>query len=210
MGLFERPIVDERRVDAIFPSAQARAAAREVTRETIVLLRNWNQILPFKPETRSIAVIGPLSEATRDQLGPHGARAHAEDAVSVVEGMRRRAAGTGIRINHVPGCDRYCTALDGLDTALDAARASDVVVAVIGEYEKASGEAASRAYLTPVGRQLELVEALVATGKPVVVVVVAGRPVEFGRVTERIPAIVMSWFPGTEAGAIADVLFGDF
>jgi beta-glucosidase len=210
MGLFERPIVDERRVDAIFPSAQARAAAREVTRETIVLLRNWNEILPFKPDTRSIAVIGPLSEATRDQLGPHGARAHAEDAVSVVEGMRRRAAGTGIRINHVPGCDRYCTALDGLDAALDAARASDVVVAVIGEYEKASGEAASRAYLTPVGRQLELVEALVATGKPVVVVVVAGRPVEFGRVTERIPAIVMGWFPGTEAGAIADVLFGDF
>jgi len=84
------------------------------------------------------------------------------------------------------------------------------VVAVIGEYEKASGEAASRAYLTPVGRQLDLVEALVATGKPVVLVVVAGRPVELGRVGERIPAILMGWFPGTEAGAIADVLFGDF
>ncbi|HEV2604359.1 MAG TPA: glycoside hydrolase family 3 N-terminal domain-containing protein [Microvirga sp.] len=210
MGLFERPIVDERRVDAIFPSTEARAVAREITRETLVLLRNWNDVLPFKAETRSIAVVGPLSDATRDQLGPHGARAHAEDAVSVVEGLRRRAAGTGVQINHVPGCDRYCTSLDGLDAALAAARSSDVVVAVIGEYEKASGEAASRAYLTPVGRQLDLVEALVATGKPVVLVVVAGRPVELGRVGERIPAILMGWFPGTEAGAIADVLFGDF
>jgi beta-glucosidase len=82
-------------------------------------------------------------------------------------------------------------------------------VAVVGEYEKASGEAASRAYLTPGGRQMELLEALVATGKPLVVVVVAGRPLEFGHLSERIPAILMAWFPGSEAGAVADVLFGD-
>lgn len=209
MGLFDRPVIDETRVDAIFPTPEARAAAREVTRETLVLLRNWNEVLPLPKETRSIAVIGPLADAPRDQLGPHGARAHAEDSVTVVEGLRRRAAGSGVAIRHVPACDRACTHLDGLEAALEAARGADTVVAVIGEYEKASGEAASRAYLTPVGRQMELLEALVATGKPVVLVIVAGRPVELGRLAERIPAILMAWFPGTEAGAVADVLFGD-
>ncbi len=209
MGLFDRPTVDEARVDAIFPTPETRQAAREVARETMVLLRNWNDLLPFKPETRSIAVIGPLADAPRDQLGPHGARAHAQDAVSVLEGLRRRAAQSNAAITHVPACDHACTRLDGLDAALQAARSADTVVAVIGEYEKASGEAASRAYLTPGGRQMELLEALVATGKPLVVVVVAGRPLEFGHLSERIPAILMAWFPGTEAGSVADVLFGD-
>jgi beta-glucosidase len=210
MGLFERADIDPTRVDAIFPTPEARQLAREVTRETLVLLQNFGDLLPIKPEVRRIAVVGPLADAPRDQLGPHGARAHAEDAVSVVEGIRRRAAPANIAVTHAPACDRYCDILDGLPAALDAARASDLVVAVIGEPEKASGEAASRAYLTPIGKQRQVLEALVATGKPVVLVIVAGRPVELGSLAQNIPSVLMAWFPGTEAGAIADVLFGDF
>jgi beta-glucosidase len=210
MGLFERPDIDPSRVDAIFPSPEARQAAREITRETLVLLQNHEDTLPIKQSVRRIAVVGPLSEARRDQLGPHGARAHAEDAVSVVEGIRQRAAPAGIAVTHAPGCDRYCDLLDGLPAAVEAAREADLVVAVIGEPEKASGEAASRAYLTPIGKQQQLLEAMVATGKPVVLVIVAGRPVELGRLAETVPAVLMAWFPGTEAGAVADVLFGDF
>ncbi|HEX2555888.1 MAG TPA: beta-glucosidase BglX [Microvirga sp.] len=209
MGLFDQPVIDATRVDAIFPTPETRVAARAVTRESLVLLRNWNDVLPFRPETRSIAVIGPLADAPRDQLGPHGARAHAEDSVSIVEGLRRRAAGANVAVRHAPACDLACTRLDGLDAALRAARESDVVVAVVGETEKASGEAASRAYLAPAGRQMELLEALAATGKPLVLVIVASRPLELGRLAERIPAILMAWFPGSEAGAVADVLFGD-
>ncbi len=210
-GLFDRPDVNPAHVDAIFPSPEARQAAREVARETFVLLQNRGDLLPIKPGTRSIAVIGPLADAPRDQLGPHGARAHAEDAVSVVEGFRRRAQGTGTQINFAPGCDLFCTKTDGFAQAVEAAKASDLVVAVVGEPHEASGEAASRARLTFLNKQPELLDALVATGKPVVLLIVAGRPVELGRFADQIPAIMLAWFPGTEAGpALTDVLFGDY
>jgi beta-glucosidase len=211
LGLFDKPFVDPSRVDAIFPSPEARQAAREIARETFVLVRNEGDVLPIRPEIRSIAVVGPLADAARDQLGPHGARAHAEDAVSVVEGIRRRAAPSGIAVNFAPGCDLFCRQADQIAAAVEAAKRSDLVVAVMGEPHEASGEAASRAYLTFLNRQPELLEALVATGKPVVLLVMAGRPVELGRFADKIPAILHTWFPGTEAGpAIADVLFGDF
>lgn len=209
MGLFEAPGIDARRVDAIFPTAEARQAARAVARETLVLLRNWDDALPITQATRSVAVIGPLADAPGEQFGPHGARSHAQDSVSVWEGIRLRAQGSGIAAFHAAGCSRACERLDGLDAALAAANAADLVVAVMGEMLQESGEAASRAHLTLSGRQPELLAALVATGKPVVLVIVGGRPLELGRLAERIPAILMAWFPGTEAGAVADVLFGD-
>jgi beta-glucosidase len=187
MGLFDRPVIDETRVDAIFPTPETRAIARAVTRETLVLLRNWNDVLPFRPETpldrRDRPPVGRSPGPARAARGP-GARGgfrHGRGGAAPAGGGSRR------RDRHVPACDVACTRLDGLEAALQAARASDTVVAVIGEYEKASGEAASRAHLQPAGRQMELLEALVATGKPVVVVIVASRPLELGRLAERIP-----------------------
>ena len=89
LGLFDRPDIDPTRVDAIFPTAESRQVAREVARETLVLLQNRGDVLPIEPGTRSIAVIGPLADAPRDQFGPHGARGHAEDSVSVLTGHPR-------------------------------------------------------------------------------------------------------------------------
>jgi beta-glucosidase len=210
LGLFERPDIDSTRVDAVFPSPEARKAARAVARETFVLLQNRGDLLPIRPEVRSLAVIGPLADAPRDQQGPHGARAHAEDAVSVVEGIRRRAAPAKVAVNFAAGCDLFCTNTEQIEAAVDAAKRSDLVIAVLGEPHEASGEAASRAHLRFLNRQPELLDALVATGKPIVLLIVGGRPVELGRFAESIPAIMMAWFPGTEAGpALADVLFGD-
>jgi beta-glucosidase len=210
LGLFDRPDVDPSRVDAVFPSPESRQAAREVARETFVLLQNKGEVLPIRPEVRSVAVVGPLADAPRDQQGPHGARAHAQDAVSVVEGIRRRAAPARVEVNFAPGCDLFCTNTDQIAQAVAAADKSDLVIAVLGEPHEASGEAASRAYLTFLNRQPELLEALVKTGKPVALVIVGGRPVELGPFAESIPSVLMAWFPGTEGGpALADVLFGD-
>ena len=210
MGLFDKPDIDASRVDAIFPTPESRRAAREVARETLVLLQNRGNVLPIAPHTRSIAVIGPLADAPRDQIGPHGARGHAEDSVSVLKGIRDRAQIAGMEVRYAAGCDLMCRKTDQVPAALEAAQGADLVVAVFGEPQELSGEAASRARLTLNGNQAEILKALAATGKPVALVIIGGRPLELGDLAEKLPAIVMAWYPGTEAGpAIADVLFGD-
>ncbi|WP_052003504.1 glycoside hydrolase family 3 N-terminal domain-containing protein [Microvirga sp. BSC39] len=210
MGLFDRPDIDPSRSDSIFPSAESRQMAREVARETFVLLQNRGGVLPVPASARSIAVIGPLADAPHDQMGPHAARGHKEDSVTILEGIRRRAQGTGITVRHAPACDLFCRDTSGLQAALDAAKQSDVVIAVFGEPQELSGEAASRVRLDLNGKQIEVLEELAKTGKPVALVLLGGRPQVLGPVAERIPAILMAWYPGTEAGpAVADVLFGD-
>jgi len=113
-------------------------------------------------------------------------------------------------VRYAPGCDELCYDDKGFADAVEAARASDVVIAVLGERREFSGEAASRAFLDFWGRQEELLEALAATGKPIVLVIVAGRPLDLRRATDIVPSILMAWYPGTEGGTgIADILFGD-
>lgn len=210
LGLFDRPDVDPTRVDSIFPSPESRKAAREIARETLVLLQNRDNTLPVAPGVRSIAVVGPLAHSPRDQLGPHAARGHDSDSVTILQGLRQRAEGAGIRVEHAPACDQFCRNTDQLPAALEAAKKSDLVIAVFGEPQELSGEAASRAHMTLNGKQAEVLEALAAIGRPVALVIIGGRPLVLGALAEKIPAILMAWYPGTEAGtAVADVLFGD-
>ncbi|WP_441998891.1 glycoside hydrolase family 3 N-terminal domain-containing protein [Microvirga sp. 2TAF3] len=210
LGLFDRPDADPTRTDSAFPSPESRQAAREVARETFVLLQNRNEVLPIAPAIRSIAVVGPLADAPQDQFGPHGARGHAQDSVSVLKGIRQRAEKAGVKVNYAPACDLFCRTTDQLPAAVAAAKAADLVVAVFGEPVDLSGEAASRAYMTLNGKQAEVLETLAATGKPVAMILMAGRPLELGKLADRIPSILMVWYPGTEGGtAVADILFGD-
>ena len=210
LGLFERPDIDPTRVDAGFPSPESRQMAREVARETLVLLQNRDDVLPVRPGVRSIAVVGPLADAPHDQMGPHGARGHKEDSVTILQGIRERAASAGIEVRHAPACDLFCRSTDQLPAAVAAAQGADLVIAVFGEPQELSGEAASRAHMELNGRQAEVLEALAATGRPVALVIMGGRPLVLGSLPERIPSILMAWYPGTQGGpAVADVLFGD-
>jgi beta-glucosidase len=210
LGLFDRPDADPSRSDAVFPTPESRKASLTVARETLVLLQNRDAVLPLRAPTRSVALVGGLATSQWDLLGPHAARGHAEDTVTILDNFRRRAEAAGVALSHAPGCDPDCKTTEGFATAVEAARSADVVVAVLGEPREISGEAASRAYLTLPGRQRELLDALVATGKPVVVVLLGGRPLEFGPIAEKLSAILMAWYPGTEGGAaITETLFGD-
>jgi beta-glucosidase len=178
-GVFERPFVDEKP-----PAPLARAEARRVAQRSIVLLKNEGGLLPLAKSAK-VSVLGPLGDSKEDMLGPWSSVGKKEDCVTVVEGLR--AAGAQI----VP------------------AESADVVIAVLGETRNMSGEAASRVSIDLPDGQQQLLQSLVASKKPVVLLLMSGRPLAIPWSAEHVPAIVQTWFLGTEAGnAIADVLFG--
>lgn len=210
MGLFDRPAFRPTTEEAAPPTAQAREAARRIARDTLVLLRNEGA-LPIAPSPgKTIALIGEMASSGQALIGPHGALSRAEDTTTVLTAMKRRAEAAGMNLVHAPGCDSFCGNTDGFPAAEEAARAADLVIAVMGEHDVMSGEGGSRAHLGLPGRQGELLQRLADTGKPVVLVIVAGRPITPGPVIDRLAGLVMAWFPGTEGGsAISDILFGD-
>lgn len=210
LGLFDRPDADPSRTDAVFPTPESRQASLTVARESLVLLQNRDGVLPLRTPTRSIAVVGGLATSQWDLLGPHAARGHAEDTVTILDNLKRRAESAKVGLSFAPGCDPDCADVDGFAQAVETARSADAVIAVLGEPREISGEAASRAYLTLPGKQRELLDALVATGKPVILVLLGGRALELGPIAEKLSAILMAWYPGTEGGAaITETLFGD-
>jgi len=217
LGLFEKPYVPEDLEQRVRLSKESRAAAREIARKSIVLLKNDANLLPLRGGR--ILVTGPLADAPADLLGSWHARGRAEDAVSVLTGMRERAAAgkpaTEVAYQPGVGLEGAAKAPAGDDAkiaaAVAAARDSDLVVAVVGERESMSGEAKNRARLDLPGNQQQLVDALLATGKPVVVVLITGRPLAVTSLADDAGALVHAFFPGTEGGhALADVLFGDY
>jgi beta-glucosidase len=209
LGLFDRPYVDEKLEGTVISSAANVAAAREVAARSMVLLKNDRGILPLAKNISSIALIGPLVDSQKDMIGAWSGDGRAEDAVTLLKGVRSKV-GTGVKINVAKGCEIGCDNTSGFDEAIRAARESEVVILAVGESAEMSGEAASRSSLDLPGRQLELVKAVQETSKPVVVVLMNGRPLTIPWLAENSPAILETWFAGTEAGnAIADVLFGD-
>ncbi|WP_333731711.1 glycoside hydrolase family 3 N-terminal domain-containing protein [Streptomyces sp. IBSBF 3010] len=197
LGLFEDPYTDEA-AEIEGPTAEARAAARETAARSMVLLKNEGGVLPLKP-SGTIAVVGPHADST-DQHGTWaGPGRLVFDTVSVLDAIRAAAPGADVR--HSGGGDPAMAAA--------AAWAADVTVVVVGEDSAISGEAASRSEIDLPAGQQQLIEAVAATGKPFVVVLVNGRPLTIGGWVDRAPAVLEAWHAGIEAGnAVADLLFG--
>lgn len=209
LGLFDNPyrFCDENREKKELLSPEHRAAARDVARKSIVLLKNDKNVLPLK-KTAKIALIGPLADNKSELIGNWNGAGNANDCVSVLEGLRNQTKG-GVSFDS--GCEFFVPKKAGIEPALALAKQADVVVAVVGEQAMMSGEAASRADISLPAVQEELVLDLVNTGKPVVVVLMNGRPLAIPKIAESATAILETWWLGTEAGnAIADVLYGDY
>jgi beta-glucosidase len=231
LGLFNDPYrqVNEKRARETLMKSEYRETARDIARKSMVLLKNENNILPLKP-SGSIALIGPLAKNQRDMIGNWSGAGDWQKAISVEQGIKN-VAGSNVRINYAKGANitddaqliQRLNAHGGnleIDTrssaemiaeAVEAAKRSDIIVAVVGESQGMTGEAASRADISLPGKQLELLKALKTTGKPLVVVLMNGRPLTLPWEQHNASAILETWFAGTEAGnAIADVLFGNY
>jgi beta-glucosidase len=205
LGLFEDP----NRGLMATPPPLDRDLARRVARESIVLLRNEGALLPLGANAKTIAVIGPLAADSAAPLGPWHTRGQPGDVVSVLTAIRERA-GTGVTVLHAAGTGLTDADTSGIAAAVALARRADVTLLVVGEPDSMTGEASSRARLDLPGVQERLQQAVVATGKPVVLVLMNGRPLILSWAAEHVPAIVEAWFLGIETGhAVADVLFGD-
>jgi beta-glucosidase len=236
MGLFEHPYADLSKMEQTLNAPESRRASRRAAQRSMVLLRNEGDLLPLDKsgaKAKSIAVIGPLAEDPSSMIDMWGAILLDPDkAVSPLNGIREKV-GSAIRVEyaHGPNAHRIIPSpFEGIpimklkeqpdqtddevkksiDDAVAVAQRNDVVVMVLGEIGLQSGEAASRSSLRLSNGQEELLEAVVATGKPVVLVLVSGRPLDISWASEHVGAIVEAWYPGVEGGnAIADVLFGD-
>jgi beta-glucosidase len=209
LGLFEKPYADEARERSEIMSAEDIAAAREIAGRSMVLLKNEREVLPLGKTLKSIAVIGPLADDQKNLIGSWTGDGKAEDAVTVLAGIKAKVS-PQTKVNYAKGCEIEGDKADGFADAARLAADSDVTIIVVGESAEMSGEASSRSSLDLPGRQLDLIKAIHATGKPYAVVLMNGRPLTINWIAENSPAILETWFAGTQAGnAIADVLFGD-
>lgn len=188
-------------------------AAREIAAKSIVLLKNQDQLLPLSKNTKTIAYIGPLVKAVKQNKGSWDVELQGVDSgfiVSQWEGLKRKLD-SGTNLLYAKGCEIEGDNKDGFTEAIEIAKKSDVVILSIGERREMSGEARSRSNIGIPGVQEDLLKELLATGKPVVVLINGGRPLVFEYTAEHAHAILYTWWLGSEAGnAIADVIFGDY
>jgi len=212
-GLFEHPYAQGVEVTAAV--AEHRPLARKAAEESFVLLQNDKladdaPLLPLSPTRKRVALIGPLADDKGDMAGAWAGAGNDRDIVTIRQALAQRAQQLGVTLLYSEGTEIDCTSQAGFPEAIEAARAADVVILALGESSAMSGEAGSRAYLDLPGNQQQLLEAVAAAGKPVVLLVFSGRPLVLDWAAKHVPAIMEVWFPGTEAGnAIADVLYGD-
>jgi beta-glucosidase len=232
-GLFEHPYADPAREKTDILTAESLQTERKMAQESMVLLQNNNDLLPLKKE-QTVAVIGPLADDKASQLGSWAGNGQAKDAVTPLEGIAAKLGKD--RVLYAKGVDippfekglaagvaapapSSATGAAGIETsnkpasigdAVNAAKKADTVILFVGELAGMTGEASSRASLELPGDQMKLISAVLATKKPVVLVLESGRPLNISWAPEQVPAIIQAWFLGVQAGnAIADVLFGD-
>ncbi len=212
-GLFEHPYAEGSEVTAAVDAH--RPLVRKAAEESLVLLQNDKvadgaPLLPLSSARKKIALIGPLADDTAEMVGAWGGAGHDRDTITVRLALEEHAKQNGGELAYEKGTEIEDSSQGGFPAAIEAAKAADVVILALGESGSMSGEAGSRAYLDLPGNQEQLLEAIVATGKPVVLLVFSGRPLVLDWAQKHVPAMMEAWFPGTEAGhAIADVLYGD-
>ncbi|MFC6646385.1 beta-glucosidase BglX [Granulicella cerasi] len=229
LGLFTNPYVDLDKFKRETLSAEQRESARKAAEQVAVLLKNDGHLLPLAKSAKTIALIGPLADSKVDTLGSWSLHAQYADTVTIAEGMRQKFPQAKLLVDKGVEIVRPTSSIfDGqaaepkptlltdadkkaaFEKAIDDVKQADIAVLVLGEAMNMSGEQASRATLTLPGKQQELLEAAVATGKPVVLVIMAARPLEIGWAVDHVPAILDIWYPGTEGGhAVANLLAGD-
>ncbi len=238
MGLFEHPYIDESQIEQSLNAPAHQQLARRAVQRSTILLRNEGALLPLDKTGKSgktihsIAVIGPLGDAEDDLLSMWGAMTKPGSTVSIVQGIREKVGSAmNVAYAHGPNLTRkFPSPFEGvpivplkeqpaqtqqeakqaIQDAVALARRSDVAVLVLGEIDLMSAEYASRSSLKLSNGQEELLEAVAGTGKPVVLVLINGRPLDITWASEHVPAILEAWYPGNEGGhGIADILFGD-
>ncbi len=229
MGLFEYPYVDERLLEKVAALPEHRQAARQAAQRSMVLLRNQGGLLPLSKNLKNVAVIGPLADSMEATEGSWMVFGHKPAAVTVLQGIRAKlpeakiayAPGPEIRRDipsffedFMPETKKPIQSPEAAEaafqTAVETARGADLVIMVLGENADMAGEFASRGSLDLPGRQEELLKAISALGKPIVLVLLNGRPLSINWAAEHVPAILEAWEPGTEGGhAVADILFGE-
>jgi len=230
IGLFEHPYVDEGLLAQVVVRPEHRQTSRWAAQRSMVLLKNKGGLLPLKKDLKKVAVIGPLADSMEATEGSWMVFGHTPAAVTVLAGIRAKLPGA--EVTYAPGpeirrdipswfesvmgdaASKQVQTPEQAETAFQAAveiaRTAELVVMVLGETDVMAGEAASRASLDLPGRQEDLLKAVNALGKPIVLVLLNGRPLSVNWAAEHIPAILEAWEPGTEGGhAVADILFGD-
>jgi beta-glucosidase len=212
LGLFEDPYrySNTQREKETVMKQEFLDAARDISRKSIVLLKNEGQLLPLKKDIRRLAVIGPLADNQKEMIGSWSAQGDWKKSVSILQGIKS-AVSSSTQVLYAKGSNINDDSTQGFAQAIAVARQADVVILAVGEEAGMSGEASSRAYLDIPGVQDRLIEEIFKTGKPIIVILSNGRPVTIPWIDKNIPAVLETWFLGTQAGnAIADVLFGDY
>ena len=215
LGLFDDPFrfCNPDRQQKALNNPEHTKIAREVASKSIVLLKNENHLLPLSKTTKTIAFIGPLVKAVKQNKGFWDVEVPGVDSnfiVSQWEGIENKIGSTA-KLLYAKGCEIEGSNRAGFAEAVNIAKQADVVILSIGERRDLSGEAKSRSNINIPGVQEDLLKELLATGKPVVVLINAGRPLVFNYTADNAPAILYTWWLGSEAGnAIANVLFGDY
>ena len=211
LGLFDDPyrFLDVKRERREIRSEAVTNLARKAAASSMVLLKNDHATLPLSKQTKRIALIGPLANNRSEVMGSWKARGEESDVVTVLDGIKKKL-GNNVAVTYVRGCDFLDSSTREFSAAFEAARQSDVVIAVVGEKALMSGESRSRAILRLPGQQEALLDTLQKAGKPLVVVLMNGRPLCLEKVDKQANALLEAWFPGTQCGnAVADILFGD-
>jgi beta-glucosidase len=234
LGLFERPYVDIEKAKQVVDSEAHRKLALDVARESVILLKNADHALPLSKDLKSIAIIGPNADNVYNQLGDYTAPQIEGHTVTVLQGVRE-VLGPSANVRYARGCGIRDMSTAGFEEAFDAVRTSEVAVVVLGGSsardfntrfdasgaakpslsadgsEMESGEGYDRATLNLPGVQEELLERIVALGKPVILVLIEGRPLSVNWAADHVPAILDAFYPGEEGGkAIASILYGEY